>query len=57
MYLIANITNAFRFTRAFINFLRDERKRGTLRANFRSLARTTADALEAARIFRPFEGS
>lgn len=40
MYLIANITNASRFIRAFLLFLRDERKRGTLKANFRSLVKT-----------------
>jgi carnitine-CoA ligase len=40
MYLFANIKNALRFTRAFLLFLRDERRRGTLRANFRSLAKT-----------------
>ncbi len=40
MYLFANVKNVFRFTRAAVNFLQDERRRGTLRANFRSLVKT-----------------
>lgn len=40
MYLLANIRNAFFFTRGFARFLMDERKRGTLKANLLSLRKT-----------------
>lgn len=40
MYLFANLRNGFLFARGLLKFIKDERRRGTLKANFRSLRKT-----------------
>jgi crotonobetaine/carnitine-CoA ligase len=40
MYLFANLRNGFLFARSLLKFIKDERRRGTLKANFRSLRKT-----------------
>ena len=40
MYLLANIKNGFKMARAALLFFRDEIRRGTFRANFKSLMKT-----------------
>ncbi len=40
MYLLANIKNALKMSRAALLFFRDEISRGTLKQNFKSLKKS-----------------